>query len=93
MVVRCGKWDDLVGRGLDAATRRGFLVFYHVGYVSTDLENKVNLVEWGGHLWIRDANPFPWLTVASAFVWAPWDAGGDGLLASRVRCVVAHPQF
>ncbi|CAM6072920.1 unnamed protein product [Sphagnum tenellum] len=46
-----------------------------------------------GRVWIWDANPFPWLGVAGAFVWAPRDAGSDGLLASPVRHVVAHPEF
>jgi len=73
-----------VGRGLDAAVGCDSLVFYHFGFALGGLEHKVDPVEWGVRIWIWVANPFTWLRVADAFVWAPWDVGGDGLLASFV---------
>jgi hypothetical protein len=78
---------------LDASARRGSLVLNYVSCVSAGLEDEVDLVERGGRVWIWDVDPFPWLRVASAFVRAPRDASGDGLFASPVRRVVAHPEF
>ncbi len=82
-----------MSRCLDASAGRGSLVLNYVSCVSAGLEDEVNLVERGGRVWIWDVDPFPWLRVVGAFVRAPWDAGGDGLLASPVGRVVAHPEF
>ncbi|CAK9262373.1 unnamed protein product [Sphagnum jensenii] len=82
-----------MSRCLHATAGRKFLVLNYVGCVSAGLEDEVNPIKGGGRVWIWDADPFPWLRVAGTFVQAPRDAGGDGLLASPVGRVVAHPEF
>ncbi len=94
MAVVCyGELNDLVSRCLDASAGRGYLVLNYVDCVSAGLEDEVILVERGGRVWIWDVDPFPWLKVAGAFVRAPRDAGGDGLLAFPITRVVAHLKF
>jgi hypothetical protein len=83
-VVCRGKRNDLVGRGLDATVGRDFLEFYRVGFALGGLEHEIDLVEWGARIWSWIADPFSCLRVVDAFIWMPWDAGSDGVLASFV---------
>ncbi|CAK9206213.1 unnamed protein product [Sphagnum troendelagicum] len=86
-----GESEDLVGRGLNAAIRRDFLEFYHVGYVLVGFKHEVYPVEWGARVGGWAANPIACSYVASALIWAPRDAGDDDVLTSFVRGMVAHP--
>ncbi|CAM6063611.1 unnamed protein product [Sphagnum tenellum] len=69
-----GESEDLVGRGLNAAIRRDFLEFYHVGYVLVGFKHEVYPVEWGARVGGWAANPI-------ACSKEPIDVGGDGALA------------
>jgi hypothetical protein len=91
-VIDCGDFDGLVGRRLDAASRRDLLEFKHCGCFVGGLKDKVDLVQWAtcAGCWIGD--PIAYTSMAFMFVWVLGDTGRDRLPSQFVGGMLVDSQ-